>query len=590
MSDRGMIESPLRVANCSGFYGDRLAAAREMVEGGPIDVLTGDWLAELTMLILAKNRLKDHSTGYARTFVTQMEHVMGTCLDRGIKVVTNAGGLNPAGCADAVQQVADRLGLTPKIAYVAGDDLLDRLGDLQASGLDLANLDTGEPFGTRTAMTANAYLGCWGIVEALQRGADIVVTGRTTDAAVVMGPAAWRFGWQRTDWDALAGACVAGHVIECGCQATGGNYSFFTEIADMRHLGFPIAEIHADGSCVITKHPGTGGEVNVGTVTSQLLYEIGGPRYLNPDVVARFDTISVAQQAPDRVLLSGIRGEPAPDTLKVCINYEGGFRNSMTFLLTGLDIEAKAELVERQLWSDIPGGKEAFRETVTRLERTDKDDPATNEQAVAALTITVKDDNPRLLGRAFGAPAIELALASYPGYFGAGGPREAEAYGVYWPTLVPSTLVAHDVVVGGDRTVIDSTPPGLAGAVVSPTAVALPAAPGGATVRAPLGRVVGARSGDKGGNANAGLFARSAEGYAWLAAFLTVDRLRELFPEARDREVHRHEFPNLWSLNFVLVGLLDEGVASATRQDRQAKGLGEYLRARVVDVPASLLG
>ncbi len=584
-----MNTEPLIVANCSGFYGDRLAAAREMVDGGPIDVLTGDWLAELTMLILAKNRAKDISTGFARTFVTQMDHVMGTCLDKGIKVVTNAGGLNPQGCAEAVRQVAGRLGLAPRIAYVAGDDLLGRLDELQAAGIDLANLDTGEPFGNRSALTANAYLGCWGIVEALQRGADIVITGRTTDASVVMGPAAWHFGWQRTDWDALAGACVAGHVVECGCQATGGNYSFFTEIADMGHLGFPIAEIHADGSSVITKHPGTGGTVNVGTVTSQLLYEIGGPRYLNPDVAARFDTIRLDQQAPDRVRISAVRGEPAPDTLKVCVNYEGGYRTSMTFLLTGLDIEAKAELVERQLWSEIPGGRESFRETVTRLERTDKADPATNEEAVASLTITVKDDDPRRIGRAFGAPAIELALASYPGYFGAGGPRAADSYGVYWPTLVPSQLVHHDVVVDGDRTVVDSTAPGLAGASVTLTSVKLPDLPAGPTARAPLGRVVGARSGDKGGNANVGLFARSAEGYAWLADFLTLERLAELFPEARDRAVHRYEFPNLWSLNFVLVGLLDEGVASATRQDRQAKGLGEYLRARIVDIPESLL-
>jgi len=580
---------PLIVANCSGFYGDRLAAAKEMVEGGPIDVLTGDWLAELTMLILAKNRAKDVATGFARTFVTQMEQVMGTCLDKGIKVVTNAGGLNPAGCADAVQQVADRLGLSPRIAYVAGDDLLPRLAELQAAGHRLTNLDTGDDFGERRAMTANAYLGCWGAVEALHRGADIVITGRTTDAAVVMAPAAWHFGWSRTDWDRLAGACVAGHVIECGCQATGGNYSFFTEIPDMLHLGFPIAEMHADGSFVITKHPGTGGAVTIGTVTSQLLYEIGGPRYLNPDVVARFDTIQLEQQGPDRVRCFGVRGEPAPETLKVCINYEGGYRNSMTFLLTGLDIPAKAELVEQQLWSSIPGGRDAFREAVTRLDHTDKTDPATNEEAVASLTITVKDDDARKLGRAFSAPAIELGLASYPGYFGAGGPREAEAYGVYWPTLVPADLVAHEVVVGGDRTVVDSTLGGLAGDTVEPPAVALPPSPDGPPTRAPLGAVAGARSGDKGGNANVGLFTRSAEAFAWLRDFLTLDRLAELYPEARGREVERYELPNIWALNFVLHGLLDEGVASATRQDRQAKGLGEYLRARVVDIPASLL-
>jgi hypothetical protein len=581
---------PLIVANCSGFYGDRIAAAREMVEGGPIDVLTGDWLAELTMLILAKNRAKDHATGFARTFVTQMEQVMGTCLDKGIKIVTNAGGLNPAGCADAVSQVADKLGLSPKIAYVGGDDLLDRLDDLRAAGHDLANLDTGAAFGDRKAMTANAYLGCWGAVEALARGADIVITGRITDAAVVMAPAAWHFGWKRDDWDALAGACVAGHVIECGAQATGGNYSFFTEIPNMMHPGFPLAEMFADGSSVITKHPGTGGEVNVGTVTSQLLYEIGGPRYLNPDVAARFDTISLAQEAPDRVRITGTRGEPAPDTLKVCINYEGGYRSTMTFALTGLNIEEKAKLVEEQLWYEIPGGRSRFAEVASRLDLTAKADPENNEQAVAVLSITVKDPDPRKLGRSFGAAAVELGLASYPGYFGFGSPREAQAYGVYWPALVPSPLVHHDVVVvGGERTVVDSTAPGLAGAPVEALAVVLPPAPGGPTVRAPLGRVVGARSGDKGGNANAGLFARSAEAYAWLREYLTVERVRELYPEARGRDVDRYELPNLWSLNFVFKGLLEDGVASATRQDGQAKGLGEYLRSRVVDVPASLV-
>src|SRR3990170_4831772 len=295
------MSDPIRIANCSGFYGDRLSAAAEMVDGGPIDVLTGDWLAELTMLILARSRAKRPGGGYARSFVTQMEHVMGTCLDRGIKVVSNAGGLDPDGCAEAVAEVADRLGLSPTIAYVNGDDLLPRLDELVAAGVDLAHFETGEalldPRGGDTSrfISANAHLGCWGIVEALGRGADIVVTGRTTDAAVVCGPAAWHHGWRRDDLDELAGAVVAGHVIECGTQATGGNYSFFTEVPGMTRVGFPWAEVAADGSSVIGKHDGTGGQVSIGTVTSQLLYEIAGPRYLGPDVTARFDSIRLEQ-------------------------------------------------------------------------------------------------------------------------------------------------------------------------------------------------------------------------------------------------------------------------------------------------------
>ncbi|MBA2279630.1 MAG: DUF1446 domain-containing protein, partial [Acidimicrobiia bacterium] len=439
--------APLRIANCSGFYGDRLAAAREMVEGGPIDVLTGDWLAELTMLILAKNRLRDPRAGYARTFVTQMEQVMGTCLDRGIRVVTNAGGLSPAGCAEAVQEVADRLGLAPAIAYIEGDDLMDRLDELLAAGHPLDNLDTGEALGDRAVITANAYLGGWGIVEALGRGADIVITGRTTDAAIVLGPAAWHHGWARDDWDALAGAIAAGHVIECGTQATGGNYSFFTEVPGLEHPGFPIAEIAADGSSVVTKHDGHGGQVSVGTVTAQLLYEIEGPRYLNPDVTVRFDTIQLEQVGPDRVALTGVRGEPPPPTSKVCVNLVGAHKATLTFLLTGLDIDAKAELFERSLWAAIPGGREAFAETEVRLLRTDHDDPGSNEAAFAQLRVSIKDPDESKLGRGVTAAVTELALANYPGFFG--GPSSAQAYGVYWPALVPAELLHHEVVLAG---------------------------------------------------------------------------------------------------------------------------------------------
>jgi hypothetical protein len=583
--------APIRIANCSGFFGDRLSAAREMVEGGPIDALTGDWLAELTMLILSRIRAKRPGAGYARTFVTQMEEVMGQCLDKGIKVVSNAGGLDPEGCADAVQQVADRLRLNPTIAYVAGDDLTERLTELTAAGNELAHLDTGEPLGdiAERIVTANAYIGCWGIAEALGQGADIVITGRATDAAVVAGPAAWHHGWARDDWDALAGAIVAGHVIECGGQATGGNYSFFTEIADMTHPGFPWAEVAADGSSVIGKHDGTGGEVNIGTITSQLLYEIQGERYMNPDVVTRFDTISLDQVAPDRVRIHGTRGEPAPPNLKVAMNYQGGYRNQISIGLTGLDIEAKAALIENQFWDQCPYGPDDYETVVRTLIRTDKENPATNEEAVAVYKITVKDPDERKVGRAFSNAGTEIGLCSIPGMFGtAGGPGPGQPFGVYWPALIDASLVPMEVVVGGVKTVVDNTPP-LAGDPVEARSVSLPPVPGGETRAAPLGVIYGTRSGDKGPNANLGIFARSAEAYAWLADFLTVDKLSELMPEAAERRVDRYDLANLWSLNFIFHGLLEEGVAASTRQDAQAKALGEYLRAKVVDIPVVLL-
>ena len=579
---------PIRIANCSGFYGDRLSAAKEMVEGGPIDVLTGDWLAELTMLILAKNLQRDPDSGYARTFVTQMEQVMAPCLERGIKVVSNAGGLRPKACAEAVRRVAEKLGLRPKIAWVEGDDLMPRLDELSKAGVDFRNFDTGAPLGERRMLTANAYFGGFGIAEALARGADIVVTGRTTDAAIVVGPAIWRHGWKRDDWDALAGAVVAGHVIECGAQTTGGNYSFFQEVPGLEHPGFPIAEIAADGSSVITKHEKHGGLLSVGTVTAQLLYEIGGPRYHNPDVTARFDTIRLGEEGPNRVRISGVRGEPPPETLKVSMNYVGGYRSGFTFLLTGLDVEEKAALAERALWASFPKGRETFAETFVELIRSDRENPATNEEAVAQLRIVVKDPDEKKVGRMLFAKATELALANYPGYFA--GPSQTQLYGVYWPATVPARLVPQQVFVEGETIRVDSAVSAPRPVAVEPVPAPAVDAPGGPTRPAPLGRVVGARSGDKGGNANVGVWARSDEAYAWLARTLTVEKLREIMVEARGRDVQRYELPNLRALNFVLVGLLGEGVASSTRVDAQAKGLGEYLRAKVVDIPEALLG
>ena len=560
----------LRVGNCSGFYGDRLAAMREMLDGGDLDVLTGDYLAELTMLILWRSRLKDPAKGYATTFLRQLEDCLGTAAERGVKIVANAGGLNPAGCADAVRALAARLGVAVDVAHVEGDDQMPSVAAL--------DLPPGNP-----PVTANAYLGAWPVAEALNGGADVVVTGRVTDAALVCGPAAWRFGWGPTDYDALAGAVVAGHVLECGAQATGGNYAFFTEVPGMEHVGFPIAEIAADGSSVVTKHPGTGGLVSVGTVTAQLLYEIDTPRYLGPDVVARFDTIELTEDGPGRVRISGVRGEPPPETLKVALNVVGGFRNSVTFVLTGLDLAEKAALVERQI-------RPVFPDAELALSRTDVGDPATNDAATAHLRVTVKDSSPDRIGRAFSSAAVELGLASYPGFTMTAPPGEATPYGVYHPLLVPRDLVTPVVVhSGGRRVEVPHPPVGQAPPVPESPAYDATQPPDGPTERVPLGRVLGARSGDKGGTANLGVWARDDAAFGWLARWLTVERLRALLPETAAFPVERHVLANLRAVNFVIPGLLGEGVSSSTRADPQAKGLGEWLRARVADVPAALL-
>jgi hypothetical protein len=389
---------------------------------------------------------------------------------------------------------------------------------------------------------------------------------------------------------------VAGHVIECGAQATGGNFAFFTEVPGLEHPGFPIAEVAADGTSVITKHPGHGGMVSVDTVTAQLLYEIGGLAYLNPDVIARFDSIRLAADGPDRVRISGVRGDSPPDAAKVALNYQGGWRSTLTLYLTGLDIEEKAALVERALWAGIPGGRDAFDDAEVALLRTDKPDPATNAEAMAQLRITVKHSDERAVGRAFSARVTELALASYPGMFGDGLVSGARAYGVYWPTTVPAALVSQQVFIDGEQTVVEPTLPPQPPVVAEVPAVAVAPPPvseapaGSATVRAPLGRVAGARSGDKGGNANLGVWVRTDAAYGWLAGFLTTGKLQELLPETAPLPVERYEFPALRAVNFVIEGLLGEGVAASTRLDPQAKSLGEWLRARVVDVPRELLG
>ncbi len=579
----------IRIATCSGFYGDRLSAAKEMVEGGPIDALTGDWLAELTMLILARTQAKRPGSGFARTFVTQMEQVMGTCLDRGITVVSNAGGLDPAGCADQLAEVADRLGLSPRIAYVDGDDLMPRIGELADSG-------ALSPFGSSALpdigglVSANAYLGCWGIVEALDAGADIVVTGRVTDAAVVCGPAAHHHGWGREDHDALAGAVVAGHVIECSAQATGGNYSFFEEIPGLEHVGFPWAEVAADGSSVIGKHDGAGGAVTVGTVTSQILYEIAGPAYLGPDVVSHFDTIEVEQLAADRVRISGVRGTAPTGSVKVAMNELGGYRNDLVVALTGLDVEAKAEVALAAFWDACPHGPDDFASCTTRVVRREHADPESNEAATAELRISVKDPDERRVGRAFSNAMVETALASIPGmYLLSGGPSAGQAYGVYRPALVPADLVPQYVHFEGRTTVVDTpsgggeTREGL-GASEPPPSPAVTA-----TRPIPIGRLIGTRSGDKGGDANLGVFTRDDSVYAWVADWLDVDRLRSLLPEIGSLPVERHLLPRLRAMNFVIRGLLEEGVAASTRGDAQATSLGEWVRARVVEVPVDLI-
>ena len=588
---------PIRIANFSGYLGDRFTAIDEVMAGDPVDVLIGDYLAEITLAALSARHRQDPSKGYVDYFLDQLRPHLAAIKERGIKVVANAGGFHPAGLAGELRGMAAADGVALRVAHVEGDNVLDRLDEFAAAGYRLENLDTGAPladWGTRP-IAANAYLGGWGVAAALAEGADIVVCGRVTDASLTVGPAAWWHGWRRDDWDALAGALLAGHLIECGAHSVGGNFSGFTRIPNMLVPGFPIAEVAADGSTVITKHAADGGAVTVDTVTAQLLYEIQGPVYLNSDVTLHLDTVELARQGPDRVLMSGATGSPPPPTTKVAIFGQVGYQAVHTLYVTAPDVLAKVDLLRAQISRDLPDGVE--------LDITPIGSAAPNPRTQWDATVSL-----RVMATARERESLEvfdlatrlgsLYLQSIPGFFmDTAVPLRATPRPViaYWPGLLPQTALAHRAVLHSpglsDGTVLEI-------AATEPTALATQphhpepeAAPhtAGAVRTAPLGAVAYARSGDKGGNSNVGIWAPDQRAWEWLRTTLSTEQLRRMMPELAGLEVLRHELPKLRAVHFVLRGLLGTGGSSNTRIDPIGKAVGEYLRAKHLPVPVELL-
>jgi hypothetical protein len=583
----------IKIANCSGYYGDKLSAAKDMVDGGPIDVLTGDYLAELTMAILFNQKLqRGEDKGYVGTFLKQIKEIAASCKEKNIKIVTNAGGLNPKSMAMEIEKILKEQSVDMKVAYIDGDDLMPRISDLIKSGENFKNIDKDKNLNDSDfiPLTANAYLGAWGIKEALDNGADIVVCPRVTDAAVVIGPAAWKYNWKRDNFDALAGALAAGHIIECGCQATGGNYAFFKEVPSFDNVGYPIAEIFEDGSFNITKHPGTGGLVSVGTVTAQLLYEISSSAYINPDVIAHFDTLKIEEVKKDKVFVSGCRGSSPPNKHKVCINLAGGYRNGMEIILTGLDIEEKAEVFTNALFNSV-GGKDQFDEVSIQLHRTDKENPSTNEEAMASLLVSVKSKDQNLVGRLFSAKIIELALANIPGFFAQGGVKSSGPVVVYWPALLDSKYIKEKVYINGDEIeVLPTSQLELEEIYYQKEPINIENIEIKNEKTIYFGDIFGTRSGDKGGCANLGIWAKNKNAFSFLYDFLNEEKLKELLPDLKDFKIERYELPNINSLNFYIHDILQDGVSSNDRKDSQAKSLGEYLRAKKIKVPQSIIG
>jgi hypothetical protein len=566
----------------------------DMARAGGIDVLTGDYLAEVTMLILGKARAKDPTKGYAATFLQHLDAALEHLVANRIRLVVNAGGLNPGGLAAATRDLIARHGHELRVSHVDGDDVYPRLDALQQAGHLLAHLTSGDPLTSwpHQPLTANAYLGGFGIARALDNGADIVITGRVADASLVVGAAAWWWGWTPHDYDALAGAVCAGHVIECGAQATGGNFSGFRSIADITEPGFPIAEIAADGSSVITKNPGTGGAVTRDTVTAQLLYEIAEPAYLNPDVISHLDAGTLSDLGDDRVEIRGVRGSPPPPTTKVAITGIGGWENSVLFALTGTDLDAKAAMVEQSLHryaESVDGIDVVALDRIGSAQRN-----ADSQDAATQLLRVAVQGTEHSAGRAFSSRMVELALSSYPGLYALGPPQAGSAFGVYWPALLDQSMLEHTVHHHDDTTeVILSATASAIGDAVSPPAESRPAPSASRPwadelVLVTLGELVHARSGDKGGDANLGVWVRDRAAGEWLQSTLTVEELRRLLPETRELAISRYELPNLGAVNFVLRGLLGTGATSTLRLDAQAKALGEWLRSRTIKVPRAL--
>ncbi len=452
------MKEKIRIAAGQGFWGDLPDAPERQVEGGPIDYLMLDYLAEVTMSIMQKQKARDASAGYARDFIPLMRQILPACVARNIKVTANAGGVNVAGCAAAVREVAQELGLSGqlKIGIVTGDDILDRIDDFLTRGIELRNMDTGEPL---TAVrdqiqSANAYLGAAPLVTALQQGAQVVITGRVTDTGLTLGPLMYEFGWPSDDWDRLASGTIAGHIIECGAQCSGGNCQFeWQTIPDLANVGFPIAEATSDGTFVITKHEGTGGRVSVPSVKEQLLYEMGDPHeYITPDCVADFTTIQLEPDGADRVRVFGIKGRPATDSLKVSISYSAGYKAVGTLVYAWPDAYAKAKAADQILRARLARLGLRFDQLLTEFVGANAThgvlagEPSADLPEVQ-LRVGVRGNDRAPIER-FTKEIAPLILTGPPAVTGfAGGRPKVEEIVAYWPALIPKSEIEARVEI-----------------------------------------------------------------------------------------------------------------------------------------------
>ncbi|KNG84978.1 hypothetical protein ANOM_006781 [Aspergillus nomiae NRRL 13137] len=595
---------PVRIGNVSGATGDHPQAMLRMAQHGNVDVIVGDWLSEMNIAWNAITKSKDPNLGYESGFLTQLSDCLDIVVAKDIKLVANAGALNTSSLMQKVCVLCKERGYSQIIvASVLGDDISQPIQKQQPGFQDLHHLDHVDwklKDWSLKPHCAVAYIGAWGIVEALNSGADIVICGRVTDASPVIGAAAWWYRWQRDAWDELAGALVAGHLIECGPYVTGANFSGFKPLLPkLVDLSFPVAEVSLDGSCIITKCEAYGGAVTKSNTISQLLYELQGELYLNPDVAADLRNVSVDEVGPDRVRVYGTIGQPPPSTTKAMIAAPGGYQAEAIFYINGLDVTEKAEMLRSQLDHALRGNN--FSKLSIELYGSPAINPSSQQAGTVFLRVFAQARNMEdISAERFKTVIYALRMQSYPGYHMNLDFRmmDPKPFMEMFPAVIPLDLIHHEVILSNGIQKDAPSPPITR---IYPTQrpsyetkVCIHLNQFGDTDAAPLGSIVHARSGDKGDNFNVGFFVRNSDEYPWLQSFLTIDRFKALLGDdwpRKDNEprVERCEFTNLLAVHFRVLDFLDGGIASSSRIDGLGKGIGEYLRSRVVEVPKKFL-
>ena len=594
------MKKKIRIGNAGGYWGDDLSAMKRQLEGGPLDYITMDFLAEITMSILQRQRATNSELGYAVDFLDQLQECLPIIVKKKVRVISNAGGINPIGLGRKIIELAKKLNLNIKVGVVYGDDIVNHLYELTAAGERFTNMETGDDFfKVRSRITsANIYLGAEPVVKALDAGCQIVVTGRVTDTGITLAPMIHEFGWGMDDWDKMAAGIVAGHIIECGAQSTGGNITDWHEVKSFHNIGYPIIEMEASGEFVVTKHSRTGGMVTEKTVKEQLVYEMGDPsNYISPDGVARFDTIQLKQSGKDRVRVFGIKGKPEPDCLKVSMSYEDGWKASGEVLVSGPNAYKKAKVIADIFWKKI---SHKFEATSTEMIGSGSCWPKQLSQYEATemlLRFGVRDSSKSKI-KDFGKALSTLILSGPAGMAVTGRGRPKPVLVVaYWPALMHRTRVTAKVLTVDTRNeeeFFEISFPIRVRSTATSVIEKKSARPkyrklAGKLRTAKLQDLCYARSGDKGDTCNIGVLARSPEIYEWLLGYLTADKVRAFFAGITKGKVIRYELDNLQGLNFLLEETLGGGGTTALIIDPQGKTLAQALLQMTVQAPESLL-